>query len=295
LVKFGGYLYGTTVGGGGNQSGTAFKISTSGTNFTTLHSFGGSEGRNPAFGLIYSGGVFYGTTNDDSTFGHGAVFKMDPSGSVTTLLAFANGAASGDLASRLVKIGNYLYGTTYNGGATSPGLGAIYRVKTNGANYQVLHSFTGGTTDGEHPFIAQLVSFAGYLYGITPYGGQWGKGTVFRIDPDGNNYSVVYSFQGAPTDAGYPIGPLLAVEGTPASPAVLYGTTATGGASNIGTVFKIDVNGVETTLYSFTNGADGGVPQSELINIPDGGQPHLYGTNASGGQGGKGVAFEFTP
>lgn len=40
----------------------------------------------------------------------------------------------------------------------------------------------------------------------------------------------------------------------------VYGTTQVGGASGSGAVFKIDRLGNETTLYSFTGGADGGNP-----------------------------------
>jgi uncharacterized repeat protein (TIGR03803 family) len=294
FVKVGSLLYGTTVVGGAADFGTVFSINTGGTNYTILHSFLGTDGRNPTRGLVYAGGYFYGITNADGPSGFGTVFKMDISGTVTTLHAFTGGSDGGAPQSGLLKIGSYLYGTAYNGGGS--GNGTVFRVKTDGTHFLVLHTFAGGTADGQLPFFDDLVSFAGSVWGTTPYGGQWGKGIVYRVDPDGHNYSVVHAFAGAPSDAGYAIGPMLVVYPDAGHPAVLYGTTSTGGASDKGAVFKVDANGVETLVYSFTGGADGGIPQTNLINVPDSlGSPHLYGTANAGGQWGYGTVFEFTP
>src|ERR1700731_1099614 len=57
-----------------------------------------------------------------------------------------------------------------------------------------------------------------------------------------------------------------------------YGTTAYGGASNWGVVFKLDTAGTETVLHSFTGGADGGYPLAGLIGDSAG---NLYGTTQS--------------
>ena len=45
----------------------------------------------------------------------------------------------------------------------------------------------------------------------------------------------------------------------------LYGTTAGGGASGAGVVFKVNAAGQETVLYSFTGGADGASPYVGVI------------------------------
>jgi uncharacterized repeat protein (TIGR03803 family) len=63
----------------------------------------------------------------------------------------------------------------------------------------------------------------------------------------------------------------------------LYGTTASGGASNYGTVFAITTEGTLTTLYSFcslANCADGAGPQGALLLGVDG---NFYGTTLYGG------------
>jgi len=67
-----------------------------------------------------------------------------------------------------------------------------------------------------------------------------------------------------------------------------YGTTVSGGAANAGVVYKVDPAGTETVLYSFTGGADGGIPSSGVILDPAG---NLYGT-AEGGGAGYGVVYE---
>jgi uncharacterized repeat protein (TIGR03803 family) len=59
----------------------------------------------------------------------------------------------------------------------------------------------------------------------------------------------------------------------------LYGTTAYGGASNKGVVYKLDAAGHETVLHSFTGGADGGGANAVILD-PAG---NLYGTAFSGG------------
>src|SRR5439155_11398308 len=58
-----------------------------------------------------------------------------------------------------------------------------------------------------------------------------------------------------------------------------YGTTARGGASGNGTVFRMDTRGALTTLVSFA-GTNGSYSQAALVQGRDG---YFYGTTASGG------------
>ncbi|HEY8698475.1 MAG TPA: choice-of-anchor tandem repeat GloVer-containing protein [Rhizomicrobium sp.] len=64
-----------------------------------------------------------------------------------------------------------------------------------------------------------------------------------------------------------------------------YGVTTTGGAHNLGTVFKMTASGAITVLHSFAGGADGATPRGELVNV-DGVDGSLYGTTLLGGSGG---------
>lgn len=293
LIRVGKSLYGVADNGAAG-CGTAFKLDLDGTNFTVLHTFSTVDAQHPAGNLIYSGGYFYGTGQSGGPDEAGTVFKMDPSGNVTVLYAFTAGADGAVPYGGLIKLGSYLYGTTTLRGVAGQGYGTIFRVKTDGSHFRVLHAFAGvGEGDGSTPY-ANLVSFNRSLFGVTLYGGTADHGTVFRIDPDGTNYSTVYRFAGGANDGRIPIGGLVAVGTAEGPPDTLYGTTANGGSTDNGTVFKIDSDGVETMLFSF--GADGAVPQATMINVPDSdGLPHLYGTTTYGGHWGYGTVFQFTP
>jgi uncharacterized repeat protein (TIGR03803 family) len=77
----------------------------------------------------------------------------------------------------------------------------------------------------------------------------------------------------------------------------LFGTTASGGANNEGTVFELAPNGKKwtwTLLYSFCSQAgctDGDLPSADLIEDTAG---NLYGTTEGGGAKDWGTAFELT-
>ncbi len=73
-------------------------------------------------------------------------------------------------------------------------------------------------------------------------------------------------------DGGYP-------SGLTYSNGMLYGTTEIGGANQVGAVFQITTQGVETVLYSFAGRADGRNPYAGLLPV-DG---VLYGSTAFGG------------
>jgi uncharacterized repeat protein (TIGR03803 family) len=163
----------------------------------------------------------------------------------------------------------------------------------------VLHSFctSGAATcpDGANPLSGLVLAHDGNYYGTTSQGGANAGGTAFRLTP-GGVLSVVYSFcaQASCPDGKEPYGGL--VQGTDGN---LYGTTEFGGANTYGTVFQLTPAGVLTTLYSFTNGNDGGNPVAQLVQ---GGDGNFYGTTSSGGtfsvnncQTNCGTVFEITP
>ncbi|HYT21395.1 MAG TPA: choice-of-anchor tandem repeat GloVer-containing protein [Candidatus Polarisedimenticolia bacterium] len=71
----------------------------------------------------------------------------------------------------------------------------------------VLHSFTN-SPDGALPFAGLLMDAAGNLYSTTLDGGIFGFGTVFKLDPAGNE-TVLHSFTGSPSDGGGPSAALI--------------------------------------------------------------------------------------
>lgn len=76
----------------------------------------------------------------------------------------------------------------------------------------------------------------------------------------------------------------------------LYGTTASGGAYNCGTVFKLSLESgtwTEDLIYSFKCGpADGWDPESALLLTAAG---DLYGTTSGGGTSDNGTVFKLSP
>lgn len=70
-----------------------------------------------------------------------------------------------------------------------------------------------------------------------------------------------------------------------------YGTTESGGTNGVGTVFKINTQGVMIQLWSFSGARDGAIPVSELVPGDDG---SFYGTTWSGGNHGFGTVFKIS-
>lgn len=73
---------------------------------------------------------------------------------------------------------------------------------------------------------------------------------------------------------------------------VMYGTTATGGDNDAGTIFKINGDGTEfKTVYSFKS-SEGNTPLATLCKAPNG---KLYGAASGGGIYSQGTLFSFDP
>jgi uncharacterized repeat protein (TIGR03803 family) len=169
-----------------------------------------------------------------------------------------------------------LYGTTSFGGESNNG--TVFKLSDNGLTG--LCSFAAGPNRGQ-PQAGLMRDPAGSLYGTAKFGNA-GGGTVFKLDAAGA-YTVLHDFPGKGADGRFPLAGLIRD-----SAGNLYGTTAAGGVSSDGTVFKLDKTG-ETVLYSFTGGADGRHPRAGVIQDSAG---NLYGTTVLGGRAGVGEVFK---
>jgi uncharacterized repeat protein (TIGR03803 family) len=231
-----GDFYGTTAFGGAGIFGTVFEITPGGT-LTTLYSFGsGAHGDEPYAGLVQGiDGNFYGTNALGGAYRQGTVFKVTPEGALTTLHTFDVTGGAGPYAGLVQATDGNFYGTTTSG-ASSNG-GTIFKI-TSGGDLTTLYSFCSQSTcaDGGNPTAGVVQATDGNFYGTTAFGGANGRGTIFRITP-GGTLTTLHSFPSS--DGGAPPGPtgglLQATDGN------FYGTTATGGPDNDGTVFKLDV------------------------------------------------------
>jgi uncharacterized repeat protein (TIGR03803 family) len=193
---------------------------------------------------------------------------------------FGDGA---DPYADLLNVNGTLYGTTLSGGASCngggrPRCGTVFSITTSGKETE-LHRFGGGSEDPE----GGLINVNGTLYGTTSGAYATDDGTVFSITTSGKE-TVLHSFAGGSEDGAAPFAGLINVNGT------LYGTTASGGANDDGTVFAITTSGAESVLHSFGGSKDGQEPEAGLISV----KGTLYGTTFQGGANGQGTVFSIT-
>lgn len=285
-----GNLFGTTWGGGANNSGTVFEIVKSDSGYastpTTLVSFTSSNG-NPYGGLIAdANGNLFGTT-------HGGVFEIAKTANgydtaATTLARFNGSTGNSPYDSLIADANGNLFGTTSSGGAF--GLGAVFEIARTANGYAstpiVLATFNGN--NGSNPIGSLAFDANGNLFGTTSQGGASGYGTAFEIAKSGNGYAS------APTtlinfnlfNGSHPYGGLIVdANGN------LFGTTYNTGS---GTVFEIanTANGYATTDTTLVNfAASKGGPLAGLFADANG---NLFGTTAGGGASGNGTVFEIT-
>ena len=148
------------------------------------------------------------------------------------------------------------------------------------AQYSALLDFYN--TNGSYPN-GDLLSDGTFLYGMTWAGGTPGAGTIFKIKPDGSGYSKLFNFVNDTVHGYYPDGSLI-YDGT-----FLYGMTSVGGASDMGTIFKIKPDGTGyLKLLDFSGVANGSNPIGSLLS--DG--TFLYGMTSIGGINNYGTIFK---
>jgi uncharacterized repeat protein (TIGR03803 family) len=178
-----------------------------------------------------------------------------------------------------------LYGATAYGGATTGGV--VFRVQSDGSNYQLLHTFDAANPgNGARPN-GRLLEANGWLWGTTSEGGAHRDGTVFAITTDGTAFQVLHSFdESNPADGYAPFGALVS-----GADGFLYGTTSSGGTYGGGTVFRLlPSGGGFEVVHSFDPGdsLNSAYPLSALTE----GRPLLfYGTAPGDGLSTGGIVF----
>jgi uncharacterized repeat protein (TIGR03803 family) len=274
---------GTCADGESGGCGTLYSVSASGTE-TVLYNFQLKPDANYPSGTLIedSSGNFYGTTEFGGSYNEGAVFEVTSSGTEGILHSFSGSDGEDPIGIARDQAGN-LYGVTQVGGPK--GFGTVFKLSPSGTLTE-LHTFSG--PDGAEPYGGVIVDPSGNVYGTTTKGGDTsgchhpsGCGTVFKINTAGR-YKVLHAFSGPPDGAFVFAGLVRDSSGN------LYGVTTAGGASDYGTLFKIDSADNESILHSFIP-SDGEAPNTTPALDSSG---NLYGSTSYGGSDTFGTVYE---
>jgi uncharacterized repeat protein (TIGR03803 family) len=261
-----GSVLGVTDEGGINGGGSLIKIDANG--ITKLVDWDGYTGGLRVHMVEANDGFIYGV-GAFAVPNKGRMFKIKPDGSeyashITTDYGFIS---DGNL---MVASNGIIYGMSRGNGP-----GWVYRMRVNLSGVEQM--FTFSTATGKFPEGGLIEATPGYLYGLCSGGGQYNKGTLFKLSFE-SQFIKLHDFNG--TGGATPTGDLL-LDGS-----VFYGMTSAGGQFGNGTIFKIDVDGSGFNILHHFNGADGAGPSGHMVlenNI-------LYGY-ANGGTYDKGVLF----
>ncbi len=210
LLGSDGMLYGVSQGGGTNQGGTVYKMTTSGV-VTILHSFAnstsaGTDPNAPDGPLTeFSPGMLYGVTFLGGAYGVGTLYKVATDGSSFTS-AYDFGYGIGGDSNPVSQEGEYPYGALTLGsdgnlyGATEEGgnftidqdgdsLGQVYQVTPSG-EVNFVYDYATSSLDG---------TAGGLVQGTD--GGLWATG--IREEYDGSFTTGIYELtEGLPKAAG---------------------------------------------------------------------------------------------
>lgn len=149
---------------------------------------------------------------------------------------------------------------------------------TNAQQLEKLYDFE--ILDGKLTY-SHLVSDGTYLYGMSNGGGEFDKGTIYKVKKDGSEFVKLLDFDGANGDRLYNSMTLVGQE--------LFGAAYRGGTADKGILFKINTDGSNfQKLIDFGNGNNGMYPNCTLYHLDD----FLYGTTYSGGNTGSGMFFK---
>jgi uncharacterized repeat protein (TIGR02543 family) len=258
LVSDGSTLYGTSQGGNfyascpqypgqvGNPFGTVFSIHPDGSAYNTLYNFGSlfgcTDAAYPVDGMILAGSTLYGMSPDGGDganwygsggiIGSGTIFSIHTDGSGYTILhSFGIGSDGVWPYGGLALVGSTLYGSTWTGGSESNG--TVFAVDTDGGNYHVLHNYSYANADFAP---SGLTAVGSKLYGtVAAYSVPLYNGTIFSINLDGSDYTILHKFGAVSKDGEHPEAALTLAGST------LYGTAYDGGKNGKGTVFRLSL------------------------------------------------------
>ncbi|MBX9656386.1 hypothetical protein K2Y11_22450 [bacterium] len=271
-----GNMWGVTTYGGVNGGGTIFEITADTHTFITQFDFGPASTSNACYSpagrlVLDSHGNIFGQTGSFSN----VVFKYSTTSHQLTVLSHVAGGPS--YAGLVTDSQGNLFGIT-----SIPPFGApnqfstVFEIPANSQQITTLATFQSDIS----PLVTDSV---GNIFGVTGAGGTSNVGSIFEITAGTHNVITLASFDGS--NGAYPGGGL-AID----SLGNIFGVTTNGGASNYGTVFKLDAGShVITALASF-DGSNGQRASGQVAIDSDG---NLYGTTLGDYVTNSGNVFKF--
>jgi uncharacterized repeat protein (TIGR03803 family) len=291
LIDGSGNIFGNTVSGGANNSGSIYELSPSRSGYAghIILSYSATHDGDQPIGVLATdkqGDLFgmapYGGRHDDGT-----AVELTPAGSGTYNESAAHSfmGSDGELPfGGMVRSGSTFYATTSDGGLYH--LGTIVSITGAHLRSSVLYSFGGPVGDGWYPDSPLAQGGKGSYFGTTSSAPS-GNGTVFTFAPGSTGVSTLYTFEGTNDGVG-PTGVISDGNGN------LFGTTNQGGAAGAGIVYELTPGAggyTEHILHTFTGASgDGRFPQETPVLVGN----TLYGTTTTGGSGACGTIFKVT-
>jgi uncharacterized repeat protein (TIGR03803 family) len=175
-----GFIYGSARGGGAANAGVIYRVSLAG-ELTIVHEFNRSDGATPETRLVETDdGLFWGTTRQGGIENGGTAFRMTRDGLITTLHRFDKYSETGGYpgGGLLLASDGRFYGATQ--GSYSRISGAVYRMTRKG-KVTALYNFGAGIL----PQSNLLEQPGGVLLGTEPNGGDFIRGTLYRLSDSG--------------------------------------------------------------------------------------------------------------
>src|SRR5579862_8718905 len=124
----------------------------------------------------------------------------------------------------------------------------------------------------------------GMLYGTSQFGGISGDGTVFALQKDGSNFTMLKNFSVSGEDGRSPYSWPIAVGASE-----LFGTTRLGGSLGVGSVYRLRFDGVAYDIISSLAAAAG--PVDVVGSLVESTNGTLFGVSRFGGTSNNGAVF----
>ena len=287
LLEISGKLYGTTRFGGTNNGGVIFEYNISGATLTKKIDMAVGSG-NVTVGslMLASNGKVYGTTTGGGTGSQGVIFEYDVTNNIYTKKIDLNTSQGGGFYGSLTLGTNSKFYAMCGSGGTA-NQGGIFEYDYANNTYALKTSFP--LVNGSTPYGSLVLAGNGKFYGLTSAGGSNGFGTLIEYVQAATSITKKVDFTGTSGAAigSKPLATMIEAGGK------LYGTTYTGGANDLGTIFEYDYTNNIYTKKIDLNGSlapTGSGPQGLLALASN---SMIYGVCENGGSNGVGVLYEY--